>query len=677
MHGPGVALMRGLSFPKKFLLVSFFLLLPLVLARYFLSAEIDSQIELAQHEREGLKQIRPLLDLLPLMQRHRSLSNAALSGDDSFKPELKNTLIAIDASFARIDERAKFAEGEYFAQNEIAVLRQKWQTLKSIESGDGAAKAFQARTLMINDLLSAIQTISTESSLLFDPNTSSYYLIRLMSDELPRLGESLAQARGLSTGLAVKKTMNADERNQLSIMALLSNSALPKVVTAFRVATKGQPDMSAQLASPSKALQTIEPFIQMLNTSFLNALTVKADPAETFAAGTHVVNGVEQFATSIIPVVDNVLENRVDSLWRRMFWRDVAGVVSIAIAGYLLGALFLATKSSIGFLHKTVLHITDGDLTSEIQVRGNDEIADLMKRLQTMQSALAKMVMDVNESAEMVFLASSQIVAGMENLATRTDAQSANLEETAASMGALTSSVKRNAEGAQDANDLVQGAEHVALQGRNSMNGVAQTMNDIATSAKQIESIIGVIDGIAFQTNILALNAAVEAARAGEQGRGFAVVASEVRHLAHRVTESAKEIKGLVGDASRKINAGTHLVDDAVKTIKETAIGIQRVAQINAEIVSASQEQRVGIDQVREAVLQMDESNVQNATLVEQTSAAAASLRDQADTLVRTVGRFRLRAAAPVAMPIGPGNIPRIVNATLAQVADTQNLEQA
>ncbi len=677
MHAPGVALMRRLSFPKKFLLVSIFLLLPLLLARYFIGAEIDSQIELAQRERTGLKQIRPLLELLPLLQRHRGLSNAVLSGDDSFKPELKNTLALIDALFVRIDEEAKSARGEQFAQNDIALLKQKWQSLKSIDAGDGAAKAFQARNLMVNDLLSVIQSIATESSLLFDPNASNYYLITLLSDGLPRLGESLAQARGLSTSLAVKKTMNADERTQLSIMTLLSNAALSKAVAAFRVATKNQAGIAEQLAGPSKSFEAIEPFIQILNASFLNALTVKADAKEIFTAGTQVVTGIAHFTTSIAPVVDNILAQRIESVWQKMFWRDVAGVLSIAIAAYLLGALFLATKSSIGFLHKTVSHITDGDLTSDIQVRGNDEIADLMKRLQTMQSSLAQMVTDVNESAEMVFLASSQIVAGMENLATRTNAQSANLEETAASMGVLTSSVKRNADGAQDANDLAQGAENVALQGRSSMSGVAQTMNDIAASAKQIESIIGVIDGIAFQTNILALNAAVEAARAGEQGRGFAVVATEVRHLAHRVTESAKEIKGLVGAATRKIDAGGHLVDDAAKTIQETAIGIQRVTQINAEIANASQEQRVGIERVSEAVLHMDESNVQNATLVEQTSAAAASLLNQADALVRTVGRFRVRAAAPVSMPIGPQRKLPVVTAASAQPRHPENLEEA
>jgi methyl-accepting chemotaxis protein len=653
---PGVALMRRLTFPKKFVVVSIFLLLPLLLARYFLSVDIDSQIELAKREQLGLQQVRPYLALLPLMQLHRGLSNVVLSGAESFKPEIPKTQAAIDTLFIQIDRQIKAAPGEQFALRETSALREKWNALKSIDAESGAAKAFQARTAMIADLLSAIRVIAIESNLVLDSNSAGFHLVTLFSDKLPRLAEIIAQARGLSAGLAAKKTMNADERSRLSVLAMLGAAATPEAAATFAVALKNAPEINAALSGSAKSLQLIDPYIQSLDKSFLNALTIKADTGETFSAGANVTVGIMQFTNGILPLMDGILQQRIESVSNRMLWRDLAGIFSIAIAAYLLGALFLATKSSIGFLHKTVSHITDGDLTSHIQLRGNDEIADLMGRLQTMQSALSKMVSDVNESAEMVFLASSQIVYGTENLASRTEAQSANLQQTAASMSVLTSSVEKNTQGAQDANDLAKGAAQVAREGRISMNSVAQTMNEIATSAKQIESIVGVIDGIAFQTNILALNAAVEAARAGEQGRGFAVVAAEVRNLAQRVTASAKEIKQLVNSTTSKVDAGTRLVDDAAKTIQETAIGIQRVAQINGEIALASNEQRIGIDHVSQAVSQMDESNIQNATLVEQTSASAASLRDQADALVRSVGRFKVRSSdvAPVAMPAGP-----------------------
>ena len=656
---PGVALMRELNFPKKFLVVSLFLLLPLLLARYFLSSEIDSQIEFAQQERRGLKQIQPFLTLLPLLQRHRALANGVLSGDASFKADLQKTQAAIDQLFLALDKPNEVALADRFATTEVAALRQNSAALRSIDAGIGASRAFSSRSALIANLLSVIRTISIESGLVSDPSGFSFQILALLGDKLPHLAENMARAGGLSIGLAVKKTMNADERSRLTVLSLLGNHELSAVKGLLASISKNSSQASASLAGSNAAMQSVESFTQYIEKSFLNALTIKESAQDIFAAKVKVTDQLSNVALSGLTSVDTLLQQRIEAVTRKMVWRDCAGLLSIAMAAYLLGSLFWATKSSVGFLHKTVSHITDGDLTSNIEPRGSDEIADLMGRLKTMQASLAKMVRDVNESAEMVFLASSQIVNGTENLADRTRGQSSNLEQASAKMGTLTLSVAQNAQGAQDANDLAQGAERIALEGRTSMHSVAQTMSDIARSAKEIESIIGVIDGIAFQTNILALNAAVEAARAGEQGRGFAVVASEVRHLAHRVTASAKEIKDLVNGTTGKVEMGARLVETTTETIQESTISIQRVAQINREIASASTDQRLGIDLVNQAVIQMDESNLQNASLVEQTNAAAASLRDQADALVRTVGRFKLnsvvRAAVPMpSMPVYP-----------------------
>ena len=675
---PGVALMRRLSFPKKFLLVSIFLLMPLLLARYFLSSEIDSQIEQANRARRGLAQIQPCLTLLPLLQRHRGLSHGILSGEQAFKAEWLKNQGDIDRAFAQLNDYAKSARGEYFAEEKLRALRQKWNALKSIDAEAGAAKAFQARSVMINDLLTIIRSIAIESSLVFDLNNSSFHLVALLSDKLPRLQETIAQARGLSAGLAAKKSMNADERSQLSILTMLSVAALPDAQAVLAVAFKEATKLEVRLGEVAKSLLLIEPYVQALNTSFLNAFTIKSAATETFALGTKVVEPLAQFNRAVSPVIEDLLQQRIQTVSNKMLWRDLAGFLSIAIAAYLLGALFWATKSSIGFLHKTVSHITDGDLTSDIQMRGRDEIADLMGRLQTMQSSLANMVKDVNESAEMVFLASSQIVNGTEDLADRTATQSSNLEQTSASMSVLTSSVANNTQGAQDANDLAKGAEHVALEGRESMRSVAQTMSEISQSAKRIESIVGVIDGSAFQTNILALNAAVEAARAGEQGRGFGVVAAEIRQLASRVTASAKEIKDLIHESAHKIDGGTRLVDMASKTIQETAISIQRVSQINREIATASNEQRMGIDQVSQSVLLMNDSNMQNANLVDETNAAAASLRDQADALVRIVGRFKVNSRREAVMESKATQQALVkVTSTGPRSAPQQNLDEA
>jgi methyl-accepting chemotaxis protein-1 (serine sensor receptor) len=288
--------------------------------------------------------------------------------------------------------------------------------------------------------------------------------------------------------------------------------------------------------------------------------------------------------------------------------------------------------------------IANGDLTGVVDVTGRDEFAQLLRALSTMQDGLASLVANVRQGSESVATASAQISSGNNDLSARTEQQAASLEETAASMEQLGSTVRQNADNALQANHLAQGASEVALKGGAVVTRVVATMKGINDSSKRIVDIIGVIDGIAFQTNILALNAAVEAARAGEQGRGFAVVASEVRSLAQRSAGAAKEIKSLISASVEHVDEGTALVDQAGVTMTEIVAAIGRVTDIMGEISAASSEQSTGVGQVGEAVTQMDQATQENAALVEESAAAAESLKLQAQQLVQTVATFKLRA---------------------------------
>jgi len=259
-----------------------------------------------------------------------------------------------------------------------------------------------------------------------------------------------------------------------------------------------------------------------------------------------------------------------------------------------------------------------------------------------MRDSLAQVVGQVRQGTDTIATASSQIAAGNMDLSSRTEQQASSLEETAASMEELTSTVKQNADNARQANQLAVSASGVAVKGGHVVAQVVNTMSAINTSSKKIVDIIGVIDGIAFQTNILALNAAVEAARAGEQGRGFAVVAAEVRNLAQRSAAAAKEIKTLIGDSVDKVEEGSKQVAEAGKTMDEIVGSVKRVTDIMAEITAASQEQTAGIEQINQAITQMDQVTQQNAALVEEAAAAAASLQEQASGLSQVVSVFKL-----------------------------------
>jgi methyl-accepting chemotaxis protein len=291
--------------------------------------------------------------------------------------------------------------------------------------------------------------------------------------------------------------------------------------------------------------------------------------------------------------------------------------------------------------------VAGGDLSARIEVESRDETGQLMDALRHMNASLARVVGEVREGTDTIATASGQIATGNQDLSSRTEEQASSLQETAASMEELTSTVKQNADNARQANQLALSASEVAVKGGDVVGQVVSTMASINASSKKIVDIIGVIDGIAFQTNILALKAAVEAARAGEQGRGFAVVASEVRSLAQRSAAAAKEIKGLIDDSVDKVDAGTALVGEAGKTMEEIVGSIRRVTDNVGEISAASHEQTQGIEQINQAITQMDQVTQHNAALVEEAAAAAQSMQEQAGSLVQAVSVFRLKAAQP------------------------------
>ncbi|KAB8045147.1 methyl-accepting chemotaxis protein [Janthinobacterium aquaticum] len=340
----------------------------------------------------------------------------------------------------------------------------------------------------------------------------------------------------------------------------------------------------------------------------------------------------------------------------------IALVLGSVAAGLALGAMITRGLTrqlggEPGYAVQIAGAIAEGDLTIDIHTASNDS-SSLLYAMKGMRDKLVGIVSQVRSGTETINTASGEIAQGNLDLSSRTEEQASSLEETASSMEELTSTVRQNAENARQANVLAGAASDVASKGGAVVGQVVQTMDSINASSRKIVDIISVIDGIAFQTNILALNAAVEAARAGEEGRGFAVVAAEVRNLAQRSSQAAKEIKTLIGDSVAQVEIGARLVQDAGQTMDEVVASVRRVADIMQDITAASAEQSAGIEQVNQAVVQMDQVTQQNAALVEEAAAAAESLQDQAVALTELVGVFRLHAQqgapAPAASNVTP-----------------------
>ena len=369
------------------------------------------------------------------------------------------------------------------------------------------------------------------------------------------------------------------------------------------------------------------------------------------------LNAMVKYQQDAVEADSNSIEADFAASLRLQIGLAIAAVLAGAVFAWWIGRRISAPLEEAVNVAQTVAR---GDLTSRIEAQGSNETGALMGALRDMNANLVDIVSQVRVGTGTIAEAADQISAGNLELSSRTEQQASSLEETASSMEELTSTVRQNADNAREANALAQTASQVAGRGGETVGRVVQTMDAITESSKKIVDIIGVIDGIAFQTNILALNAAVEAARAGEQGRGFAVVASEVRNLAQRSAGAAKEIKELIGNSVNKVEEGSRLVSDAGTTMQEIVDSIGRVTAIMSQIAMASAEQSSGIEQVNQAVAQMDQVTQQNAALVEEAAAASDAMREQAQALSALVSTFRfeeravqaavqsLRAPAPV-----------------------------
>ncbi|MEO8407232.1 MAG: methyl-accepting chemotaxis protein [Oxalobacteraceae bacterium] len=435
-------------------------------------------------------------------------------------------------------------------------------------------------------------------------------------------------------GQIKKELANIDDKNKSTNAAIAS---LEKIINE----TQGREHLAAIIALRDKFLPIQNAFVALINRDEKDEAMLK------------LLFSVRPLQTKYFAQLDNF----IDYQNTRMEQSGAQSTLAANRTGFLM--LVLATIASVlsvlvGFfvsrsitapLNEAVAvakHVADGDLTSTIAVKTFDETGALMQALKDMNESLSKIVGEVRSGTETIASASSQIASGNQDLSSRTELQASSLQQTAASMFDLTNTVRKNADHAQQANQLAVSASKVAVKGGVVVGQVIDTISSINDSSRKIVDIIGVIDGIAFQTNILALNAAVEAARAGEQGRGFAVVAAEVRNLAQRSAAAAREIKALIGDSVDKVKTGSKLVRQAGITMDEVVASVARVTGIMAQITAASQQQSDDILQVNHAISQMDTVTQQNAALVEEATASAESMQNQAVKLARTVSVFKL-----------------------------------
>ena len=644
---PVMALLSRISLLQKFAILALIGVLVSVLPTFLYVRDALHTMERARLEASGAAPLTALGLVVQRMQVHRGLSSGMLGGDAALaarRPAARDLVNqAVEAASARLATAQVPAD-------QLAAWQQARQTWQALEASVDQRQVQQAQsTAQHTALIASVMRISEELlnayGLQLEESEHAYALIQAALVHTPMLGEKLGILRAQGSGFLARRELPPVNKGLVMALQQRAQELQGDAFRQFERAMQRDAGYRAALGPSAEAAHAlVTQALALATKEVTEATTLQLAPQDYFDTFTRTIDALYALNAKALESLDATLQQRQASLRRILIAQALAMALILALGGVLITAFARSIRQPLGQAMDLAHAVAQGDLSGADIAHGSDEVGRLTAALLQMRRQLTQVVARVRHGAEGVATASAEIAQGNQDLSARTESQASALEETAAAMEQMTATVRQNADSAAQASQLAASASQVAQQGGDVVARVVQTMQGIDTSSKKIADIIGVIDSIAFQTNILALNAAVEAARAGEQGRGFAVVAGEVRQLAQRSAQSASEIKALIAESAQNVAQGNALVERAGHTMQEVVAAVRRVTDIMGEISAASREQSQGVAQVGEAITQMDQTTQQNAALVEQMAAAASSLHGQAQELVQGVAVFHLAA---------------------------------
>jgi methyl-accepting chemotaxis protein len=627
-----------MMFPGKAAVVLVLLVAPLLLLMTLFLRDRLSALEGTRNERRGVAVVQAVVPAMHATQLLRRAMVDRANGKD--RPDLEQLRGDFDkryeAALATLRREQAHFGGK--ADQHIARLRAAREAAKAMDPKVPAAEQRQPLVTLNAELAGVVEHIVGLSGLALDPEGDSYYVMLIAMVDMPDLMESLGQTRAALATLALDGISPATVAPAAASLAG-GQAVVARIERSFERAVEFNPDLK-QLKLKD-ALQSTAAFRKTAEATIVGGPGAQGADA-VVREGTTALQDLLQLQGRVAEALDGLLAQR-DARLRT----GIAGAVSLVLllglaGGYFFYCFYRAVSSGNQTLVVLMYEMANGDLSRTITVKGRDETAVLLRSLAEMQHSLRDTVAQVREASHQIIDSAVEVASGTVDLSRRTEQSAANLEQTASAMEQIGARVASTSEGSQQAAQLASGNVGLARRGGEVIGQVVQTMDEIRASSHRIGEIIGVIDSIAFQTNILALNAAVEAARAGEHGRGFAVVASEVRALAGRSASAAREIKSLIVASGERVELGSRIVGAAGSTMDEIVASTEKVGGLLQEISTGANEQTDGVRQISKSIQELDQMTQQNAALVEQTAAASEAMQERAQRLVVSVDVFRL-----------------------------------
>lgn len=634
----GVRLFRVLGFAQKALCISLVFMVPIVLLVWSFVRVEQATLASSAKQRLGVAYQQEVLSALRLALEHQGLAVqvATQHGNASALDQVRSRA---EQQMTKLVATDKAMGGTLGTADAFKALGEAAAPLA--QPGGSARANYLKHADFIDALLDLAGQVTDGSGLTLDPELTSSYLASASVVSGPDLLAHLGRLRGIGVEAVAAAVITPAQARQLVRGQPLAARRVGEVKAAIAKVAAANPAVGAALEHPA-AIKAVEDFMAQIDAAPLAAGGPQGDAAKFSAQGGEAIDKAGALLARGLEQLDLLLVARMQGVRAARNLILAALLLSLSVAGYLFRSFYLVLRGGLREVERHMTAISDGDLTTTLNPLGRDEVSGLMVALQKLQQALCSIVANVRDSASAVVTSSNEVATGAADLSARTEQAASSLEQSASAMEQLGTTVRQTAENALHAAQLASQNAQVAEHGGVVISKVVSTMQEIHASSSKIGEIIGTIDGIAFQTNLLALNAAVEAARAGVQGRGFAVVAAEVRALAQRSAMAAREIKKLVSDSVVKVASGTQVVQGAGQTMTELMSNARRMNELVAQISTATAEQSSGISLVALAVQEMDQMTQQNAALVEQTSAAATTLHEQAEQLIAEVGRFAL-----------------------------------